>query len=151
MKIEDEIPGHYRNEYHKGAINLMYTVKKLSYGFLQMLKTHGLTEPQYNILRVLRGFRFGGPSSIGFIRARMLDKSSDVSRLVEKLFEKGYIDRKENLVDRRQKEVEITQKGLDLLAGMDDCEQKTDTLLNNLEPREVQELNRLLDKIREKE
>ncbi len=148
MRIEDEVPGRYRNEYHKGAINLVFTVKHFSYGFLQIMKMHGLTEPQYNILRVLRGFRAEGPSSIGFLKARMLDKSSDVSRLVDKLLEKGFVDRKEKAGDRRQKEVEITQKGLTLLEGMDDCEQKTDTLLKNLDPAEVQELNRLLDKIR---
>jgi MarR family transcriptional regulator, multiple gene regulator MgrA len=148
MGIEEEVTGRYRNEYHKGAINLVYTVKQFSYGFLQMLRTHSITEPQYNILKVLRGFRSEGPFSIGFLKARMLDKNSDVSRLVDKLYEKGYIDRKENPADRRQKEVEITQKGLDLLAGMDDCDDKTDSLLKNLTLEEVQELNRLLDKIR---
>lgn len=148
MKIEDEVPGRYRNEYHKGAINLVYTVKHFSYGFLQMMKSHGLTEPQYNILKVLRGYSSEGPSSIGFLKARMLDKSSDVSRLVDKLFDKGLIHRKENISDRRQKEIEITQKGLDLLEGMDDCDLKTDTLLKNLNITEVEELNRLLDKIR---
>jgi len=149
MSLEEDVNGRFRNEYHKGVINLVYTVKHLSYGFLQMLKKHGLTEPQYNILKVLRGFHSDGPASIGFLKARMLDKNSDVSRLVDRLFEFGYVDRKENLSDRRQKAVEITQKGIDLLAGMDDCEHKTDSLLKNLSIGEVTELNRLLNKIRE--
>ena len=68
MQIEDEIKGRFRNERHKGLINLTFTVKQLSYNFLQTLKIHGLTEPQYNILRVLRGFRNQGPSSIGFLK-----------------------------------------------------------------------------------
>jgi DNA-binding MarR family transcriptional regulator len=79
----------------------------------------------------------------------MLDKSSDVSRLVDKLYEKKLVDRKENPADRRQKEIEITQLGLDMLTGMDDCEKKTDTLLKNLNTEEVSLLNSLLDKIRE--
>ncbi len=149
MGIEDEVKGRYRNEYHKGAINLIYTVKHFSYYFIQMLKKHGLSEPQYNILRVLRGFRSEGPASIGFLKARMLDKSSDVSRLIDKLYEKKLVDRKENPADRRQKEIEITQLGMDMLTGMDDCENKTDTLLKNLTNEEVSLLNSLLDKIRE--
>lgn len=148
MKIEDEIKGRFRNEYHKGLINLNYTVKQLSYEFLQFLKKHGLTEPQYNILRVLRGNRSDGPSSIGYIKERMLDKSSDVSRIIDRLYEKGYVDRNENPDDRRQKDLVITKKGMDLLDKMDDCEKKVDTLLENLTPHEVKELNRLLDKIR---
>ncbi|MEI8274227.1 MAG: MarR family transcriptional regulator [Paludibacter sp.] len=149
MQIEDEIKGRFRNERHKGLINLTFTVKQLSYNFLQTLKTHGLTEPQYNILRVLRGFRTDGPSSIGFLKERMLDKSSDVSRLVDKLFEKGMIDRKENNIDRRQKDVLITDKGLRLLDEMLDCENQVDAILHKLTDQEVQELNRLLNKIRD--
>ena len=149
MKIEEEIKGRFRNEYHKGMINLVYTVKQLSNQFLQMLKAYNLTEPQYNVLRVLRGFRADGPATIGFLKERMLDKNSDMSRIVDKLYEKQLIDRKENAIDRRQKDIEITEKGLLLLSEMDDCERKVDTLLSNLTTDEVNELNRILDKIRE--
>jgi len=149
MKIEDEIKGHFRNEYHKGVINLNYTTRYLGYTFLQTLKKHGLAEPQYNILRVLRGFRSEGPVTIGFLKERMLDKSSDVSRIVDKLHTKGLLERKENSEDRRQKQIEITGEGLDLLAQMDDCEKKVDSLLKNLSPEEVRQLNELLDKIRD--
>jgi len=148
MKIEDEIKGRFRNDRHKGLINLTFTEKQLTYSFLQSLKKHGLTEPQYNILRVLSGFRTGGPSTIGFLKERMLDRSSDVSRLIDKLYDIGLVNRKENTNDRRQKDVEITDKGLLLLSHMHDCEKKADTLLQNLTDEEVIELNRLLDKIR---
>ena len=148
MKIEDEIKGRFRNERHKGVINLSFTEKQLTYSFLQSLKKHGLTEPQYNILRVLMGFRSGGPSSIGFLKDRMLDRSSDVSRLIDRLYDLGLVDRKENTTDRRQKDVVITEKGIQLLSRMHDCEKKTDTLLQNLTDDEVVELNRILNKIR---
>ena len=150
MSIEDEIKGRFRNEYHKGLINLIYTVNQLSYDFHKALKAHGLTEQQYNILRVLKGFRSHGPLSIGFLKERMLDKKSDVSRIVDKLFTKGLLNRAESPHDRRQKAVEVTQKGLDLLTKMDNCEKVADTLLSNLNGDEVNELNRLLDKIRKK-
>jgi DNA-binding MarR family transcriptional regulator len=150
MKIEDEIKGRFRNEYHKGLINLTYTTKQLSYEFYQSLKKFGLTEQQYNVLRILRGFRSEAPLSIGFIKERMLDKNSDVSRIVDRLFEKGYLNRTENPNDRRQKSVKISQAGMDLLDKMFSCEKKADTLLSNLTIEEIEELNRLLDKIREK-
>ncbi len=149
MTIEKEINGRFRNEYHKGLINLIYTVKLLNYEFHKSLKAHGLTEQQYNVLRILRGFRNQSPLSIGFIKQRMLDKDSDVSRIVDRLFEKGLLYRKENPNDRRQKSVEITEMGLELLHKMLVCEQKADTLLSNLSIDEVKHLNYLLDKIRE--
>jgi len=148
MAIEDDIKGHFRNEYHKGLINLTYTTKQLSYEFYQSLKKHGIAEQQYNVLRILRGFRAHAPLSIGFIKERMLDKDSDVSRIVDRLYEKGLVDRKENAEDRRQKSIEITKDGLSLLDEMFICEQKIDTLLENLTIDEIGELNRLLDKIR---
>lgn len=149
MSIEEEINGRFRNEYHKGLINLTYTVKLLSYEFHKSLKAHGLSEQQYNVLRILRGFRSQAPLSIGFIKQRMLDKDSDISRIVDRLFEKGLISRKENPDDRRQKSVEITTNGMELLDKMLSCEQKADTLLKNLSLSEVKQLNYLLDKIRE--
>ena len=148
MKIEEEIKGRFRNEYHKGLINLMYTVKQISYQFLQFLKKHKITEPQYNILRILRGAKPLQQVSINYLKERMLDKSSDVSRIIDRLLEKGYIERKENALDRRQKDISITEKGLNLLDQMFDCELKSDELLNNLTVDEIKELNRLLDKIR---
>ena len=148
MKIEDEIHGRFRNEYHKGAVNLTYTVNQFGYMFLQSLREFGLTEQQYNILRVLRGFRSDGPASIGFLKERMLDKNSDVSRIIDKLYEKGLVDRNECPHDRRQKDIVITEKGLDLIAGMDDCEKNVDKFLSKLTIEEVTELNRLLDKSR---
>ena len=150
MKIEDELKGRFRNDYHKGMINLIYTAKQLSYEFFRSLKMHDITEQQYNVLRILRGFRTEAPLCIGYIKERMLDKDSDVSRIVDRLYEKGMVSRIENPSDRRQKTIEITAQGLSLLDNMYECEKKADTLLNNLNEEEVTELNRILDKIRNK-
>ena len=148
MKIDDEIKGRFRNEYHRGIINLTYTLNQLNYQFLQFLKKHNVTQQQYNVLKVLRGFRSEAPVSIGFIKDRMLDKNSDVSRIVDKLYERGLITRCEKSTDRRQKDVDISDKGLELLSSMDECEKQVDTLLSNLTEDEVKQLNTLLDKIR---
>jgi len=148
MSIDDEIKGRFRNEYHRGLINLTYTSKQLSYDFYRALKVHDITEQQYNVLRILRGFRAEAPLTIGFIKERMLDKDSDVSRLVDRLFIRKMVTRTENTADRRQKAVEITDEGLALLSSMLECEMKVDTLLSKLTEEEVIQLNYLLDKIR---
>ena len=148
MTIEDEIKGRFRNEYHKGLINLTYTSKQLSYDFYKALKEHDISEQQYNVLRILRGFRNEAPLTIGFIKDRMLDRDSDVSRLVDRLFIRQMVTRSENAADRRQKSVEITEKGLSLLSSMLECEKRIDTLLTKLTEEEVILFNTLLDKIR---
>lgn len=148
MRLEDEIKGHFRNEYYKGLINLTYTTRKLGYRFLCELKKHNITEQQYNVLRILRGFRSEAPLSIGFIKERMLDRDSDVSRLVDRLFISGFVERYEDKTDRRKKTVEITEKGMNLLTSMLETELSGDKLLQNLTDDEVKQLNYLLDKIR---
>jgi DNA-binding MarR family transcriptional regulator len=149
MSIEEEIDGHFRNEFHKGMINLIYTTNEIHFEFLSYLRKHGFTSQQYNVLKLLRGFS-DEPRSIDFLRNRMLDKKSDMSRIIDRLFAQGLVDRIENISDRRQKNITITEKGMVLLDKMDDCEKHTDALLRNLTEKEAQELNRLLDKIRDK-
>ena len=149
MRIEDERKGRFRNEYYKGFINLRYTTNLLSYEMVRSFKRFGITEPQYNVLRILRGFRSEAPLSVGFIKERMLDKVSDVSRIIDRLVDRKMVTRVENPADRRQKSIEITGKGLTLLDDMLDCEKQTDNLLSNLTPDEIKELNRLLDKARD--
>jgi DNA-binding MarR family transcriptional regulator len=148
MRIDDEIKVHFRNDYHRVIINLTYSVNQLNYRFLQQIKKHRLTDQQYNILMVLSSFNYTGPVSIGFLKERMLDKNSDVSRIVDKLVEKELVSRKENTIDRRQKDLEITEKGLALISKMGDCEKATDNLFQNLTLDEVKQLNQLLDKLR---
>jgi DNA-binding MarR family transcriptional regulator len=120
----------------------------LGYKFFSELKKHEITEQQYNVLRILRGFRSEAPLSIGFIKERMLDRDSDVSRLVDRLFNNGLVLRNEDKDDRRKKSVEITEKGLTLLNNMLQVELEGDKLLQNLTLEEVKQLNTLLDKIR---
>ena len=147
MQIEDEIKGRFRNEHHKAVINLIFTSNYVNHRFVEFLKTHGLSSQQYNILRVLRGF---GPQarSVDFLRERMLDKSSDISRIVERLYQKKLVERSESKTDRRRKDIKITQKGLYLLDEMYSCEKKVDNLLSVLSLEETVQLNQILDKIR---
>lgn len=147
MSLEKEIATTFRNEYHKGVVNLYYTNNLVVSSFTDMIKSFGLAPPQFNVLRILRG-QFPQSASVGLIKSRMLDKNSDVSRIVERLYKKGLVERTESEKDRRQKDVKISEKGLELLDEMVICETEEDARLKNLTDQEVTELNRLLDKVR---
>ena len=147
MKLEDEIKTKFRDDYHKALVNLYYTNNVIGEQFFRMLKEFGLAVPQYNVLRILRG-EAPDAVSIGFIKERMLERNPDVSRIVDRLYKKKLVERKENESDRRQKDVLITKKGSDLLGEMVDCEEQEDANLSKLNKKEVKLLNELLDKIR---
>lgn len=148
MDLEKELPGKYRNDFHKGLINLLYTANRVSDYIKQLLKQHGLTSQQYNILRILRHFR-DEDVNLNFLRQRMLDKHSDVSRIVDKLHQKKLLKRIENQSDRRNKSLRITDRGLQILEELDDIRSLEDTFLAHLEKSEIIEFNRLLNKSRE--
>lgn len=147
MKLEDEIKSKFRNDYHKALVNLYYTNNVIGEQFFKMMKEYGLAAPQFNVLKILRG-QHPDAVSIGLIKERMLDKNSDVSRIVDRLYKKKLVERKESKTDRRQKDVVITKKGLELLDKMTICEKKEDNILSKLSKKEVKLLNELLDKIR---
>ncbi|MFH6983384.1 MarR family winged helix-turn-helix transcriptional regulator [Marinoscillum luteum] len=149
MSIEDEIKSKFRNDYHKALVNLYYTNNVIGEQFFKMLKNYGLAAPQFNVLRILKG-QHPQAASIGLIKERMLDKNSDASRIVDRLYKKKLVERKESKADRRQKDILITKKGLELLNKMVVCEKQEDDILSNLNIDEVKLLNGLLDKIRDK-
>ena len=148
MKLEEEIKQKkFRNEYHKLAVNILYTHGWLINKQSELLKKHSITSAQYNILRILRG-QYPNPASINLLKERMLDKMSDASRLVERLKQKDFVDRKICPEDRRRVEVVITEKGLSLLNEVDVYDDEADQIFRKLEPNEAQLINNLLDKMR---
>ncbi len=149
MKIEEEIKqSSFKSEYQKAYINMIYTAGWLELAQAALFKPFGVTLPQYNILRILRG-QHPKPATISLLIERMLDKTSNASRIVDKLEAKGLVTRKQCPEDRRTVDVLITDKGLALLKEMDEFEGGQKTGIANLTEKEAQELNRLLDKIRE--
>jgi DNA-binding MarR family transcriptional regulator len=149
MKLEDEIKTNFRNDYHKGLVNLYYTNSIIGEQFHALLKKYKITSQQFNILHILRGQQ-SKTASMGLLKERMLDKSSDITRIIDRLIDKKLVERKTSKEDRRLVEAKITQLGLDTLAKMDSCEQHMDEILSNLTKKEVKFLNDLLDKIRAK-
>ena len=148
MKIGQEIKqGKFKNEYQKLAINLGFTSSWAERAVACKLKAYKLTPQQFNILRILRGQQ-PNPATINLLTERMVDKSSNASRLVDKLIKKELVSRRECPTDRRQVDVKITKKGLDLLAKVDIEEDSWTESFKSLTTSEAKELNRLLDKLR---
>ncbi|MBP9187417.1 MAG: MarR family transcriptional regulator [Bacteroidia bacterium] len=148
MGIEAEIKQNtFSTEQEKAAINILYTASWIESKNLKRLKPFGITTQQFNVLRILRGSH---PKKLMLsdIASRMIDKNSNATRLVEKLRSAQLVTREQCKDNRRQVDINITNKGLDLLAAIDEG---TDTWLNNfknLSTNEFKSLNALLDKLR---
>jgi len=149
MELEKEIKQvkKFESPYHKLAINLIYSGNWLNGLQLNLLKPFNITPQQYNLLRILRG-QHPQPATVNLIIDRMLDKMSNASRLVERLRVKGLLERKPCPNDRRQVDVLITEKGLNLLKLVDKEQEKFYANLKTLNTREAETLNKLLDKLR---
>ena len=137
----------WTSEYNKGLIGLIFVGNWLVSRHQQFFKKFDITMQQYNILRILRG-QHPKAANINTLKERMLDKMSDVSRLVERLRKAGLVERRSSEIDRRSVDVQITAKGLGLLEEVDvDLPKLEDSLNLSLTEAEAQQLNTLLDKI----
>lgn len=149
MAIEKEIKQKkFKSDYQKAVISITYTANFLGLQFMNILKPYGITPEQFNVLRILRG-QFPSPSTVNLIIDRMLNKSSNASRLVEKLRLKALVERVECPEDRRAVNILITKKGLELLERLDkEEEQWVDTLKSKISKKEAEMLIEILNKIR---
>lgn len=111
------------------------------------LEEFGITQQQFNILRILREAN-NEPMSTKEIRTHMTDKSSDTSRLVDRLIEKNLVRKRQNPEDGRLIQVYIKYDGLKLLAQIDDRMDELDDKFSTLNEDEIEQLNFLLEKIR---
>jgi DNA-binding MarR family transcriptional regulator len=148
MTIQEEIKqSAFKSEYQKLIINQLFTGRWLGDIIAKHLKPFGLSNQQYNVLRILRGQPNSG-ISVNAISERMIDKMSNVSRLIDKLKLKGLIKRTTNKADRRQVDIEITKAGLKVLALIDEQEEQLSSNFKTLSLKEAKQLNDLLDKLR---
>ena len=116
MKLEDEIKQTkpFKSELQKLILNITFTGSWLNGLSAEMLKPFDLSGPQYNVLRILKG-KYPESYCNQEITARMIDKNSNATRIVDKLIVKGLAKRSENPSDRRAVEIVITEKGIELL------------------------------------
>jgi DNA-binding MarR family transcriptional regulator len=148
MGIEKDIQQtNFRNEYQKLGINLMYTASWLNERIGRFLMQEDITQQQYNILRILRGSEV--PLSTLQIRERMLDKMSDTSRIVDRLIVKELVQKSACIADKRLVDIILTEKGLKLVARLDQFNDQIDSVLQGVSKEDATIVNQILDKLRD--
>jgi DNA-binding MarR family transcriptional regulator len=149
MKIEKVIKATGKLDYPtKVIINILHSSRYLEERVTALLKKYGLTNQQFNVLRILRGQK-GKAANLSTLQERMIDKSSNTTRLVDKLLNKGLVERHVCEQNRRKIEVFITEKGQNLLKKIDPNIKKLNKdLVKNLSSKQMKELNELLDTLR---
>lgn len=149
MKFEDAIESTFNDPFVKAIANVRYTSNWMSTIQNKFMSDYGLTMPQFNILRILRGSK--DAITVNTVKHRMVEKSPNTTRLMDKLIDKGLISRERCSEDRRVVYVKITENGLDLLAKIDEGINSSDSSIlipKNLSKEEALLLSDLLDKLR---
>ncbi len=151
MKLEQAIQSvNFKNETHKAGLNILYTAWWLKTLMSKELKSFGLTHEQYNVLRILKG-KSPEEMCVKDIACRMIEKSSNVPRIIDRLVIKKLVRRSNDANDKRHTVMSLTEAGLNILElstqKINQVFEKT-ILMNEAS---AAELNSLLELIREKE
>jgi DNA-binding MarR family transcriptional regulator len=148
MKLEDEIKQRkFTNEFHKATVNLLFTSAWMNTQHHHFFKKYGVSVQQFNILRILRG-QGDMAVPLKLLTDRMIDKMSNTSRLVDKLFAKNLVGRTVCTDNRRQVDIRLTPQGLQLVNEISEEIDKKHRGKQNISADEAKELNRILDKLR---
>lgn len=108
----------FRSPVEEAFVGLQRTAAVLEHALESALKPTGITGTQYNVLRILRGAGEQGlcRTEVG---ERMVRRVPDVTRLLDRLEDAGYIGRTRGDEDRRYVTTRITPAGLVVLADLD--------------------------------
>lgn len=109
----------FRHPHEELYLSIIKTASDLSHRADQFFRPHGITQIQYNVLRILRG---AGPEGLcrNEISGRMITAAPDMSRLLERMEKQGLISRSRDREDKRQVSSTITKKGEKLLQQLDE-------------------------------
>lgn len=149
MKLEQELRmSRFRNDFQRAYLNIVFTGNFLQAKMQQDLKKYNLTPSQFNVLRILRG-QNGIPIGAFAIQERMIHRTSNVTRIIEKLIDKKLVTRNSNPDNRRMVDILITETGLDMINEADCIAQKAfDDISNALSEDQAKDMADWLDAIR---
>jgi len=136
------------NSYFETMYEIIRTGHWITDSISKELKEFDIYEPQYNVLRILSGAK-GKPISVNMILENMVQRSSNVTRIVDKLEKKGLVQRTLSIEDRRKMDISISSEGIELLKKLD--EKVYDfhkPMKNNLTSEEADTLKRLIEKLK---
>ncbi|MBP9927157.1 MAG: MarR family transcriptional regulator [Cyclobacteriaceae bacterium] len=146
MTIEEEIKQQkFRTPQQKAILNILFTANWIQNKQKEFFEPHGITGQQYNILRILRG-KHPNQISAAEIKTRMLDKNSDVSRLIDRLILKELVVKTQCPKDKRAFDIIISETGLELLRKLDTTINKLDHQVIGLSNDDAIILSDMLDK-----
>ncbi|GAA4136637.1 MarR family transcriptional regulator [Sphingobacterium kyonggiense] len=147
-KIEELVRvKQFASPWHRVTINVIYTNNWLNVMLEKRAGAKQITLQQFNVLRVLRG-QFPNPVTNNLLKERLLTKTPDISRLVDRIVSKGLVSRTKNSGDKRAVDLLITEKGMQLLQEIEQDMMLDDVLSENLSIEECMQLSELLDKFR---
>ncbi len=118
--IGEELVSSFESEQQKAVLNILFTANWFRNGQTLLLAPYGISIQQYNILRILRGAK-GEKVNMHTVKARMIDRAPNATRLSDKLLAKGLVERERCEEDRRVVYIRITAKGLELLEQVNDA------------------------------
>lgn len=149
LRQELKLARAFRSPEHAAYTGLLLTADALKGRLVLLLKEHGLSEPQYNLLRILRGA--DGPLPSLEAARRMVTRLPDITRLVDRLEAAGLVSRCRCPEDRRVVHLALTDDGAQALADLDGpVDQLLADLLGHMTRRELKDLGSLLDRARER-
>lgn len=151
MKLEQAIQSEkFETQVQKAGLNVLYTAWWLKTLVSKELKVFGLTHEQYNVLRILKG-KYPEVMCVRDIGNRMIEKNSNVPRIIDRLELKNFAERSTSLVDKRETVITITETGIKTLNLVSKKIQPMFLNTISLSEEEALELSQLLEKMRQKE
>ena len=135
---------------HKGVLNILYTAWWLKTVMSKELKEFGLTHEQYNVLRILKG-KYPEQMCVRDIACRMIEKSSNVPRIIDRLELKKLVKRSNSAIDKRETVITLTQSGMTILEATTASVNKVMDGMLSVNNRDAAVLNQLLEKVRSEE
>ena len=149
LRTEIQQSRPFRSHSQEAVLGLLRTTDILRRVLSRVLEGHGVTQQQYNVLRILRGAGEKGLPTLA-IAERMVEHAPGITRLIDRLEKKGWVERQRSTGDRRRVVCRITGSGLELLRELDPpIDDLDDSWLAMLSEDEQIQLIRLLDRIRE--
>jgi len=147
--LQEEIQQRkWQNDQQLALVNVLFTYHWLKDRMSEALKPYKITMQQYNVLRILRGSHPKGMAAAR-IRERLLDKTSDVSRLLDRLEKLNFVERQNSPEDKRVTEIFLTLRGLEILGQIRSVDKlHKEYLPKVLSDEDAQLLSALLDKMR---
>jgi len=144
VKLEEAIKSSgFKNEKEKLMVNIMYTAYRVKTNINQLLKDYGLTSEQYNVLRILKG-KYPEQMCVRDVAQRMIERSSNVPRIIDRLEVKKLVKRSQSGEDKRETVIILSQAGINILEMVTPALQKLNMVAISNE--ECKQLNDLLDR-----